>query len=207
MNRLHLAQPRRTLSWNLGRLLGPPMSPWLPIAVYVPASAGLVLLGVLLGAPAWQVGVLPLLGLALWSLLEYGIHSLAFHHTLRFLRLEAVQSAHARHHDHPSRPEHMVSQLSFSAPVALVLFGLLYLTLGSLAAAALVLAGSLLGYLAYEVVHFQIHQRRKPFWLPRGLVKHHLYHHHKDQGRCFGVTSPLWDMVFRTSFKTQSQRG
>ena len=60
------------------------------------------------------------------------------------------------------------------------------------------MAGVIVGYLSYEVVHYAIHRSRWFRHLFRPWVRNHLYHHHKDDSRCFGVTSPLWDWVFRT---------
>jgi sterol desaturase/sphingolipid hydroxylase (fatty acid hydroxylase superfamily) len=178
---------------------GQPLSPWLPVGFYGPIFLAGILWGILDGQlPAWTWVGLFGAGLLLWTLLEYMIHSLAFHHTIRFLRLQSVQASHSQHHHFPNDPQYMMSRLGFTVPVALALSGCLYLVLG-LEAAVPVIAGLILGYLVYEVLHYQIHCRRKARWLPRALVRHHLYHHHKDQACCYGVTSPLWDWVFGTT--------
>ena len=64
--------------------------------------------------------------------------------------------------------------------------------------AALPIAGMILGYLSYELVHYAIHRSKWFRVYLRPLVRHHLYHHHKDDGRCYGVTTPLWDWIFGT---------
>jgi sterol desaturase/sphingolipid hydroxylase (fatty acid hydroxylase superfamily) len=177
-----------------------PTSPWIPLAVYLP----LAVLGMVWGAtilPAWAVAGLVCAGLVLWTLLEYLLHSLAFHRTIAWLRLDRVQTSHAQHHAQPAAPEYLIGQLSFSLPVAIGLFGLLWLAFGSASASAATTAGAMLGYLAYELVHHRIHQRNKSRWLPRFLVKHHMCHHYKDDTRCYGVTTPLWDWVFGTTWK------
>lgn len=184
----------------LSRLLfTQPATPWLPVLVYGPlASAGVIWAIVEGRLPLWALVTLPLVGLLLWTFLEYVFHSIAFHYSVSLLRLETIQASHTRHHEQPSNPRYMVSQLGFTLPVAVVLFAGLWLMLGG-AAASLVVAGAMLGYLAYEVVHCAIHKKPRPRWLPRRLIKYHLYHHYKDRTRCFGVTSPLWDWLLWTN--------
>jgi len=40
-------------------------------------------------------------------------------------------------------------------------------------------------------------KRGVPFW----LKQYHLRHHYKDDHAGYGVSSPLWDYVFRTTRK------
>jgi sterol desaturase/sphingolipid hydroxylase (fatty acid hydroxylase superfamily) len=79
-----------------------------------------------------------------------------------------------------------------------VLFAVASVILWSGALAGLLMVGMILGYLSYEGLHYWIHLGRRSRWLLAPLVKHHLYHHYKDDSRCYGVTSPFWDWVFRT---------
>ncbi|HZT80738.1 MAG TPA: sterol desaturase family protein, partial [Gemmataceae bacterium] len=170
---------------------------WLPVGVFTPFAVAAVVWNLLDGTtPLWQLLLLPLAGLMLWSLLEYVFHSVGFHWPTKSPRLQALQASHAGHHEVPSDPARMVVRLVLTVPVAIVLFGLFSLAFGA-RPAALLMAGLIVGYLAYEVVHYRIHVGRGPRWL-RPLVRHHLYHHYKDPSRCYGVTSPLWDWVFRT---------
>jgi sterol desaturase/sphingolipid hydroxylase (fatty acid hydroxylase superfamily) len=197
--RHRLTSPLRAAAGRLARLLVyQPSSPLLPIAFYGPFAAAAVAWN-LLGEPppAWALA-LPPAGFLLWTLLEYVLHSEVFHAAIRSPYLQALQQSHSGHHEAPHDPGRMVARLSFSLPVALLLYGLLALVLWSARLAGLVLAGVIVGYLSYEVIHYQIHLGRRTRWLIRPLVKHHLYHHHKDSSRCYGVTTPLWDWVFRT---------
>ena len=56
----------------------------------------------------------------------------------------------------------------------------------------------MLDYLAYEWVHYRTHFGRARTSIGRGLRKRHLQHHLVRDDRWYGVTSPLWDYVFRT---------
>jgi sterol desaturase/sphingolipid hydroxylase (fatty acid hydroxylase superfamily) len=179
-------------------LTAQPASPWFPILFYTPIAAGALLWNAMAGAAAWTFFVLPAAGLLLWTLMEYVIHSIGFHWPTKSPRWLAVQASHGSHHEEPTDPMRIVAQLTTSLPVALVVFAALSLAFWDMKPAALVMVGVMAGYLAYEIVHYRIHLGRKTFWLPRALVRHHLYHHHKDQTRCYGVTTPLWDWVFRT---------
>jgi dihydroceramide fatty acyl 2-hydroxylase len=182
-----------------GVFLRQPSSPLLPMGLYLPLAAAGVLWN-LYGArpPAWEFVALPLGGLLFWTLVEYVMHSEVFHHPTRWGPLKAYQDSHLGHHANPKDPRKIVARLSVSGPLAVVFYALFALLLWSWRLAALPMAGLVVGYLSYEVVHYGIHRWRRGRWLLRPLVKHHLYHHYKDQTRCFGVTTTLWDWVFRT---------
>jgi sterol desaturase/sphingolipid hydroxylase (fatty acid hydroxylase superfamily) len=174
-----------------------PATPWEPAAFYGPIAVACIVWNALGGTPAWAYLAYPLAGVLLWTFLEYVFHSVGFHWPTRSPTWRSIQAGHHGHHEAPKDPGRMVARLSFTAPIALGIYGLLGLALG-LKEAGLVLVGLILGYLAYEVIHYWIHVGRGTRWILRPLVKHHLYHHYKDESRCFGVTSPLWDWVFRT---------
>jgi sterol desaturase/sphingolipid hydroxylase (fatty acid hydroxylase superfamily) len=57
----------------------------------------------------------------------------------------------------------------------------------------------------YEHVHFTAHRPGAKPWTPWGryMKKFHLWHHYKHERHWFGVTSPLFDHVFR-SYKRQT---
>lgn len=194
-----LADRLQALRSGLARVVfQQPPSPWLPVCLYGPVAPACIVWGVLGGAPAWALVVLPPAGFLVWTLLEYVLHSAAFHNPTGSAALRSVQASHLGHHDDPKDPNLIVARLSISLPLAAVLFALFCLGLRSVMLAGLMLSGLIVGYLGYEVVHFAIHRSRRWRWLIRPLVRHHLYHHHKDSTRCYGVTTPLWDWVFRT---------
>ena len=103
---------------------------------------------------------------------------------------------HRHHHVAPQDRDHLVATPLYSGGLFLLLLALTSLA-GADARWAL-LAGSMLGYLAYEAAHWRAHHARPRAGLGRALRRHHLRHHFGDPGRNFGISSPLWDMVFRT---------
>jgi sterol desaturase/sphingolipid hydroxylase (fatty acid hydroxylase superfamily) len=183
-----------------------PSSPWLPVALYGPAALAGVFWGFLgQRSPVWALVLLPPAGFLLWTLLEYVLHSGAFHNPAGSPFLRAVQASHLGHHDDPENPRMIVARLATSLPAAVGFFGLFWAGFRSAKLAGLLMSGLLVGYLAYEVLHFAIHRWRRWRWLLRPLVRHHLYHHHKDSTRCYGVSTPLWDWVFRTGRSTPDE--
>jgi sterol desaturase/sphingolipid hydroxylase (fatty acid hydroxylase superfamily) len=185
-----------------------PSSPWVPAGVYGPVAVAGVLLN-LVGQrlSVWSWVLLPPAGVLIWTLLEYVLHSRGFHGRPRSARMGAVQVSHRAHHADPKDPAKIVTRLAFSLPIAVVVSALAWVALWGIKPAALLIAGALAGYLAYEVIHYWIHVGRRTRWLLRPLVKHHLYHHYKDDSRCYGVTTPLWDWVFRTGRPAVARRG
>jgi sterol desaturase/sphingolipid hydroxylase (fatty acid hydroxylase superfamily) len=174
-----------------------PSSPWLPTLFYGPLAVAGILWN-LMGErpPAWAWVTLPASGLLLWTLLEYVLHSRLFHDAPP--RLAWLSLSHGSHHDAPDDPNRIVARLAFSLPVALVLYPVLSLLLWSPPWAALVMVGVVAGYLSYEGIHYSIHRVPTVRRLVRPLASHHLHHHFADPSRCYGVTTPLWDWVFRT---------
>lgn len=136
----------------------------------------------------WTVPLLFLAGLAWWTLLEYLLHRFLFHRP---------GTRHLRHHARPDDPRltlaPLVSALGGSAIHAIVFLGLFGLRAG-----LPLLAGVLVGYLAYERVHWSTHQRVPRTAAFRALRRHHMIHHHAQADARFGVTTPVWDWIFGT---------
>jgi hypothetical protein len=200
MNIQSLANPVRSASsCFLDVVFHQPSSPWVPVGVYLPVAAAGVVWNLLDARPAaWMLVGLPLAGLLVWTLVEYVFHAAGFHWPARSAQLQALRASHWSHHEVPKDPTRIITRLSFTMPLALIFWALFAAVLRSWELAALPLAGLIVGYLSYEVIHFGIHCWRRGHWLFRPLVRHHLYHHYKDPTRCFGVTTGLWDWVFRT---------
>jgi cyclopropane-fatty-acyl-phospholipid synthase len=128
-------------------------------------------------------------GIALWTAVEYLMHRYVLH------RL----APHYQHHAEPETLAYIFAPFALSGTSAVVLWGLLALIAGSWQRGALIMAGTVAGYLCYEALHVRMHSRVAGGPLLRALRKHHFYHHFADDSRCYGVTSPIWDYVFRTN--------
>lgn len=136
-------------------------------------------------------------GVLIWTLLEYTLHRWVFHldpkenrflHTFHFL-------LHGLHHKVPFDPYRLV----FPPVPAVLLASFFYQPVRLLLPyPQLMLAGGLIGYLAYDMIHYYIH-----YGSPNGghlyhMKRYHYQHHfvHHDLG--FGISSDIWDKVFGT---------
>jgi sterol desaturase/sphingolipid hydroxylase (fatty acid hydroxylase superfamily) len=175
--------------------------PAIPLLLYVPVIAYMFYVSL------WHqklsilaVGGLFLLGVLLWTLLEYLIHRYIFHYepkTHLGKRLHYI--VHGVHHDYPNDARRLVMPPSISIPLAFLFYGLFLLIFGRLAST--VFAGLVFGYVCYDMLHYATHHfsMKRGLWL--WLKQYHLRHHYKDDHVGYGISSPLWDYVFRTTRK------
>jgi sterol desaturase/sphingolipid hydroxylase (fatty acid hydroxylase superfamily) len=141
------------------------------------------------------------IGLFAWTLLEYGLHRFVFHITLRFRNpnlAEFINGSHLNHHVAPRDPDKLLVKPGYGLTVSAILLGLAYLLSGSFFAASGIMAGIWAGFLYYEAVHYRVHLTTSPSGFIARQRRAHFYHHFTNKDKCFGVTSPLWDYVFRT---------
>lgn len=138
-------------------------------------------------------------GFLLWTLAEYFTHRFLFHpwglkRTIRLVPRLLI--THGRHHRTPEEMEVGLLPVYRGVPILVALGAIFYLFVGKYA--FLLLSGFTVGYIGYMVLHYAIH-RGPPSasWL-QPLWKHHLLHHTRYPNRCFGVTTTLWDRLFRT---------
>lgn len=127
-------------------------------------------------------------GVLLWSLIEYLMHRFAFHGF----------APHWEHHAEPLDAKYILAPFPLSLAFSAGLWAIFWLATRSTSLPGLVLCGVWAGYLAYEGVHLRIHSSAPGGVLLRGLRRRHYYHHFADDRYCYGVTSPLWDFVFRS---------
>jgi sterol desaturase/sphingolipid hydroxylase (fatty acid hydroxylase superfamily) len=162
-------------------------------------AGALLLLSVLGGGLGWG----PALGAALggfagWTLLEYALHRFVFHWVPQGpLGRQIHFLIHGIHHLDPWDATRLVFPPLAGLIVATPIFGLLWLAF-PLATAAAAMAGLLTGYIVYDMTHYHVHHRKCRTRWGKYLKAYHLAHHHKHWNAMFGVSSPLWDVVFRT---------
>jgi len=136
-------------------------------------------------ALAWCVA-----GVMLWQAFEYAIHRVLFHAFAPLARMHDI------HHANPKGFVGVASWLTFVGFGAT--FGVIAVLAGVPAAAACV-AGILLGYLFYCAIHIRMHHgdRARLWRYTRFMRELHAAHHRGGDGN-FGVSSPLFDLIFRT---------
>ena len=140
------------------------------------------------------------IGLAIWTITEYLLHRFIFHYKpsskigkkLHFI-------FHGVHHDYPKDSKRLVMPPSVSIPLATLFYFLFDAAFGSMLVSPF-FAGFLVGYLFYDITHYAIHHfnMKSKFWL--AIKNHHMLHHYKYDDKGFGVSQPLWDHVFKTTF-------
>lgn len=169
-----------------------------PLFVYVPIIAAMCVYSFQVVSPFAVVGMAAL-GYFVWTLIEYFGHRYLFHwefpgtfgQRMHFL-------IHGVHHDHPNDPLRLVMPILLSGPIMIIawcvaigLFGVHYGYPG--------LMGFIIGYLAYDMVHYYTHHATPTTKLGLTLRRLHLMHHFRDHDKGFGVSAPYWDFVFGTA--------
>jgi sterol desaturase/sphingolipid hydroxylase (fatty acid hydroxylase superfamily) len=170
-----------------------PFIAWIPLVVWmVVRSIGRHDLG------GFGIAGAMILGALAWSFVEYILHRYVFHwenDTPRGRRIHFL--LHGVHHDYPNDKDRLVMPLGVSAPLAVFFYTFFSLSLGQPLGEPFY-AGFVVGYLLYDGTHYAVHHFKQRTRIGRWLRRHHMLHHHNDHEGGFGVSSPLWDVVFNT---------
>ncbi|RFC53128.1 sterol desaturase family protein [Brumimicrobium aurantiacum] len=138
------------------------------------------------------------IGFLSWTLAEYLMHRFLYHKIKDASYDKGIQYLfHGIHHRYPTDNDRMILPVIPSLFIAALFLGLFYLIFQS---EALVFgAGFLIGYLVYMTIHWTIHKFSPPknkflsWWW-----NHHNIHHYQQHDKAFGVSTPIWDIIFRT---------
>jgi sterol desaturase/sphingolipid hydroxylase (fatty acid hydroxylase superfamily) len=172
--------------------------PALPVAIYAPGALALAWYTWRSGIAWPRVIAAYLLGLLIWTLVEYVMHRFSFHHAPKSrLEVAIAYLVHGVHHAYPDDSRRWMMPFVVTAPIITGITLLAYAADG--VAALPVVAGFVHGYLAYDTLHHTIHRGANRSRVVRWLRKHHMQHHYATPDKRFGVSSPLWDVIFRTS--------
>ncbi|WP_370086925.1 sterol desaturase family protein [Ekhidna sp.] len=135
-------------------------------------------------------------GLFSWTFAEYLLHRFIYHK----IKDASYDTGfhymfHGIHHAYPNDKSKTVLPPVPSLVIAGFFFCLFYVILGH--EALIFSPGFVIGYSVYMWIHTMIHRLPVPsrfnFWW-----KHHNIHHYQQHDRAFGVSTPLWDIIFRT---------
>lgn len=137
------------------------------------------------------------LGFLTWTWLEYQLHKHVFHMLTHTKFRETIQyTFHGVHHEYPRDKTRLAMPPVMSSLLILVLFVLLRLIMGDVVFTFL--PGFLVGYSAYLFIHYSVHAFVPPKNFLKVLWINHSVHHYNDDTVAFGVSSPLWDVVYGT---------
>jgi len=138
-------------------------------------------------------------GLIAWSFVEYVLHRFVFHLASTSPGARRMQFVmHGVHHDDPNDSTRWLMPPIPAIAGGVVLFALARIFLGGTLVQPF-FACFLIGYLAYDYTHFAVHHAGVRTRLGRYLRRRHLLHHFATPEARWGVTSPLWDWIFRTT--------
>lgn len=174
--------------------------PIVPLILWTPIIAFLFYYG----ATVQQVNskefvVLFFAGFVLWTFTEYVLHRYVFHWDAKSAAGKYfVFLFHGLHHDDPQDPTRLVMP-----PVpAILLSGALYFIFSLIFPAQylqVLMAYFMIGYLCYDYIHYATHHFPMTSKVGKFLRKYHLQHHYSGERSKYGVSSPLWDYIFRTT--------
>lgn len=163
---------------------------FLDFALAPVAVSGLTIFAARCGLPVIAIMIAEFSGVVLWTLAEYWIHRSVFHGNTRF------EPMHQMHH---ALPKDMIGVATWLSFAGFSLVWLLAAAASGIAAGSAMTAGFIAGYLFYCVIHVAMHHARSRGFGRYGEMMLRLHHaHHRGARANFGVSSPIWDLAFRT---------
>lgn len=154
-------------------------------------------------SPWWSLAFF-VLGIALWTPLEYFVHRRVLHGPFpdgkgffKHLLHKQFDHLHWEHHLKPWSGKTISGSLDQTLPVVFVLAALSLLA--PRYTLLMTVAGIAQSYVIEEWVHYSVHFEQYKSRYFRYIKKHHLYHHSpRGVELGFGLTNGLWDIVFDT---------
>jgi dihydroceramide fatty acyl 2-hydroxylase len=148
--------------------------------------------------PPAQVLLLAPAGVFTWTLTEYCLHRFLFHYPARSRAGKwLVFLFHGNHHEDPRDKTRLVMPPAGAIPIMAVIYLLFSLVIPSPWIEPFC-AFFIVGYLIYDYIHYATHHFPMRNRVARYLKHYHLKHHFSGEGGRYGVSSPLWDVVFGT---------
>ena len=143
-------------------------------------------------------------GMLSWTLFEYLMHRYLYHMLpTNNIKGWIQYKMHGVHHEFPKDKGRLaMPPLVLLIIIAMFLFVFSFL-MGDYSFAFT--PGFLFGYAGYLGVHYIVHAFQPPKNMFKVLWVNHSIHHYKDPDVAFGVSSPLWDHVFRTLPKKKNK--
>jgi len=145
------------------------------------------------------------MGIWFWTFFEYCLHRFLFHGEdympdvkialmLHFL-------LHGIHHSFPQDPLRLVFPITMGYLILLTMLIPLLNFLFPVHILACMKIGTILGYIAYDEIHYFTHHASPKSGYFKYLKMYHMAHHYREVNLGFGVSQKFWDIVFRTELK------
>ena len=170
-----------------------------PFVVFIPVVVAMMFYAINWGPQHWSAVIgLFAAGALFWTLIEYFLHRIIFHYEAKTeAGKKVMRLIHGIHHQFPNDTDRLVIPPLFAAGVIVIFGTLFYLALGYWMGIPF-LAGGISGYMYYDFVHYSTHHLKPRTPWAKAQRKRHLLHHYKYPDACYGVSTGLWDWVFRT---------
>ena len=147
-----------------------------------------------------------ILGIFVCTFLEYWIHRWLFHYKHNSSLLKLFTKGHANHHkktfNYDAMPFFTIPLISI---LLLKIFSIIFLPYIAYA----LTAGLTMGYFYYGIVHHLMHRKNSfinnsnnGYWAY--MSDFHFFHHERPKTN-FGVTTDIWDRIFKTYSGTYSE--
>jgi sterol desaturase/sphingolipid hydroxylase (fatty acid hydroxylase superfamily) len=183
--------------------------PAVVVVLWLPVAVGMLVWAILNRVGDGFPGYIPvgyLLGLFLWTFMEYTLHRFLFHYPAKTERQRQIFFLfHGVHHAQPQCKTRLVMPPVLSIPMAAVFYGLFVWILGSLLGhpewVQPMFSAFITGYLIYDLTHYATHHFPMRSGYLKFLKRYHMQHHYKTPDDRYGVSTPLWDYVFGTYVK------
>jgi sterol desaturase/sphingolipid hydroxylase (fatty acid hydroxylase superfamily) len=180
--------------------------PIVPLIVWLPLVIFLIWYSQITFSPSfaqWAVGLVG--GLLVVTFSEYFLHRVIFHYKAKSkFGKRLVWIFHGLHHDDPKDPLRLVMP-----PVpAIIIMTALYLIFRLFIPEnniSIFMAGFIVGYLCYDYIHYASHhfKMKNGYW--KYIKMWHLNHHYVDQSTNYGVSTSIWDYVFKTIYQSREE--
>jgi len=180
--------------------------PAVPLIIYLPLVTYFLYLSISTYSVSFvNIFFLVVAGIFVWTFIEYVLHKYIFHFDAKSEFGKKIHFIfHGVHHDYPSDSRRLVMPPSVSIPLAALFYFIFIYLVGEVYVLPF-FSGFIIGYLFYDLTHYAIHHfnMHNKFWLE--IKNHHMLHHYHDQDKGYGVSSPLWDLVFGSMFDKKSK--
>ncbi|MEO6837687.1 MAG: sterol desaturase family protein [Ginsengibacter sp.] len=152
-----------------------------------------------------SISLLFIFGIFFWTFFEYLMHRFIFHWASDSARAQRIiYLLHGNHHEFPRDKQRLFMPPVPSLIIASIIFLFMYAFMRE--NSMVFFPGFMLGYLVYGSMHYAIHAWNPPFkWMKPVWRNHHL-HHYKSDAKGFGVSTHIWDVIFKTSFDLKHEK-
>nr|XP_032516243.1 fatty acid 2-hydroxylase isoform X1 [Danaus plexippus plexippus] len=175
---------------------------WIPVIIYLTVTQCFshVYCGDVCTSPITEVEFVfhMAIGFMVWTFLEYSLHRWVFHYdpgsSIKLIQLHFL--IHGMHHKVPFDGLRQV----FPPIPALVIASVLFLPIWcTLSYPWIKMAGGLIGYLVYDMIHYYVHHGSpSDGTYLYAMKRYHSNHHFVNHDKAFGISNKLWDHVFKT---------